>query len=57
MQHSPQLVRDLRELPPIDGWAAYEPAGTARTTCPCGLDTGHIPEGEAVTIARNHMDT
>ncbi|MET9583646.1 hypothetical protein ABZY10_11100 [Streptomyces sp. NPDC006539] len=54
MQHSTSLTRDLRELPPIDSWAAFEPAGTATVACSCGLDTGHIPEGEAFAIDREH---
>lgn len=54
MQHSPSLARDLRDLPPIDGWAAFEPAGTATVTCSCGLDTGRIPEREAFAIDREH---
>lgn len=54
MIHRPQLVAEIRELPPQDGWARYEATGRATVVCPCGLNTGWIAKGDAADNARMH---
>ncbi|QQM44995.1 hypothetical protein [Streptomyces liliifuscus] len=54
MRHLPLLVRELRELPPQDGWACYEGTGCACMVCCCGLTTGFIDKREARRQAEQH---
>lgn len=54
VQHTVRVAVQTRDLPPVDGWRAVERTGQARTTCPCGLDTGLVPTTEAITTARTH---
>ena len=54
MIHKPQLVAEIRELTPEDGWARYEATGRACLTCPCGLSTGWIARLDASAEARRH---
>lgn len=54
MRHDPHLVREIRELPPQDGWACYEGTGRACVVCCCGLCTGFIDKGEARREAEQH---
>ncbi|RPK85076.1 hypothetical protein EES46_23320 [Streptomyces sp. ADI98-10] len=54
MQHKPNVQAETRDLPPENGWARAEHTGQARTTCPCGLDTGLIPTAQACDTARSH---
>ncbi|MFD9445498.1 hypothetical protein ACFWBR_42365 [Streptomyces sp. NPDC060006] len=54
MRHRPLLVREIRELPPQDGWACYEGTGRACMVCSCGRTTGFIDKGEAWRKAEQH---
>ena len=53
--HSPQIVVELRDLPPENGWACYERTGRACVVCPCGLDTGFIDKSAAIDAYRGHV--
>jgi len=54
MKHNMRCQVETRDLPPEDGWRVIERTGQARTTCPCGLDTGLIATAEAALIWRDH---
>jgi hypothetical protein len=51
--HRPQLVAELRELPPEDGWARSEATGRACLVCPCGTNTGFTDQD---TAAQQYVD-
>ncbi len=52
--HHTQLITELRELPPEDGWLRAEGTGRACLVCTCGLNTGWIPKTDASSQARTH---
>jgi hypothetical protein len=52
--HSPQIVVELRELPPEDGWACAESTGRACFICTCGATTGFIDKTDALDAATGH---
>ncbi|MHC3391309.1 hypothetical protein ACLQ2E_17915 [Streptomyces lavendulocolor] len=54
MTHAPSITAELRDLPPVDGWRVSEQTGRARTTCPCGTDTGLTTKADARTTLREH---
>jgi hypothetical protein len=52
--HSPQIVVELRDLPPKEGWRVIERTGRATVTCPCGLESGPIAAPEALRALQEH---
>lgn len=34
--HDVRIAAEVRQLPPEDGWACWEPTGYARLECSCG---------------------
>ncbi|MFI7014138.1 hypothetical protein [Streptomyces sp. NPDC050164] len=52
--HSPQIVVELREAPPEDGWACYEATSRACFVCTCGTTTGFVDRAEAIQTATEH---
>lgn len=58
MKHELVLSKGIQQKPaePGDEWAEYEPTGTGRAKCSCGLDTGEVPTAEAVRLGREHLD-
>lgn len=56
MLHRLLIVAEIRETRPAEGWAQYEPTGQACVVCPCGLNTGFIPNAEAARQFREHTD-
>jgi hypothetical protein len=52
--HSPQIVVELRETAPEDGWACYESTGRACFVCTCGTTTGFVDKADAIQAATEH---
>ncbi|MFC7842507.1 hypothetical protein [Streptomyces sp. NPDC057382] len=52
--HSPQIVVELRDLPPEDGWACAESTGRACFICTCGTTTGFVDRADAIAAATEH---
>jgi hypothetical protein len=55
--HSPQIVVELRERPPEDGWACSESTGRACFVCTCGTTTGFVAKAEAIQAATEHPNS
>ncbi|MER7963595.1 hypothetical protein [Streptomyces ardesiacus] len=49
-----QFVGEIRQLPPVEGWARYEPTGRACVTCPCGYNSGFIAREDAIQAYKEH---